>query len=74
MVSGHQRMTSERSLTPHAFATNAAAAKKPGQLQRASRSGTADPVRSMKSRNPRCCQAVANRGSVSMTASGRAGT
>ncbi len=47
MVSGHQRMTSVRSLTPQAFATNAAAAKKPGQLHRASRSGTAEPVRSM---------------------------
>ena len=47
MAVGHQRMTSVRSPTPQAFATNAAPAKKPGQLQRASRSGTADPVRSM---------------------------
>lgn len=47
IASGHQRMTSVKSLTPQAFSTNAAAAKKPGQLQRASRSGTAVPVRSM---------------------------
>lgn len=47
MAVGHQRMTSVKSETPQARATNAATAKKPGQLQRASRSGTADPVRSM---------------------------
>lgn len=47
MVSGHQRMRSVRSVIPQALVTNAATAKKPGQLQRASRSGTADPVRSM---------------------------
>ncbi len=47
MAVGHQRMTSDQSVIPHVLPTNAATAKKPGQLQRASRSGTADPVRSM---------------------------
>src|SRR5437870_2085228 len=47
MVSGHQRITSVIPLmspSPHALATNRVTAKNPGQLHRASRSGTAEPV------------------------------